>query len=106
MAIITTAEWQCHPGSETKVIEALQIFVKAIRPNEPGTKIYTALQKAQDKTHFMTYFIFEDEAARDYHRSTEWVKQFADVIYPELVEPVVFTEYFGIASTDIQTPDS
>jgi quinol monooxygenase YgiN len=101
MASFMTAEWQCHPGSETKVKEALQVFVTAIQQNEPGTKIYTALQKAEDNTHFMTYFIFENEAARDFHRSTEWVKQFTDVIYPESVEPVVFTEYHQIASTEL-----
>ena len=48
----------------------------------------------------MTYFIFENEAAQVAHRSTDWVKRFTEVIYPENVEPVVFTQYRLIASTD------
>ena len=97
MAIHTTAQWKCKPGTEAKVSQALREFVAAIKQREPGTHVYTALQKAADETSFMTYFIFEDEAARDFHRSTEWVKRFTDVIYPESEDPV--TEYQLIAST-------
>lgn len=100
MAIYMTATWKCRPGAEAKVEEALHQFVAAINQNEPDTRMYTALQQAEDATCFMTYFIFENETARNLHRSTDWVKQFTDVIYPESIEPVVFTEYRLIASTD------
>ena len=106
MAIAMTAQWQCRPGAESKTEEALRRFVAEIRKNEPGTRIYTALQEAEDASRFMTYFIFEDEAAQSFHRSTDWVRQFTDVIYPEAVEPVVFTEYRLVASTDDETRPS
>lgn len=99
MTIYMTAQWKCRPGAESTVEEALRRFVASVKQNEPETRVYTALQQAKDTTSFMTYFIFESEAARDYHRSTDWVKQFTDVIYLENVEPVVFTEYRLIAST-------
>ena len=100
MAIYLTAHWKCRPGAEVRVEEALRAFVAAVGENEPDTRIYTALRQAADATSFMTYFIFENEEARIAHRSTEWVKQFTEIIYPENVEPVVFTEYELVASTD------
>lgn len=100
MAMYMTAQWKCRPGAEEKVEAALRRFVAAVKANEPGTRIYTALQQTGDATGFLTYFIFEDDAARQFHRSTEWVQRFTEVIYPEHAEPVVFTEYRLIASTD------
>lgn len=100
MTIYMTAQWQCRPGAESKVEEALRKFVAAVKENEPDTRLYTALQQAEDATSFMTYFIFENEAAQEFHRSTEWVKRFTDVIYPENVAPVVFTQFRLVASTD------
>ncbi len=47
----------------------------------------------------MTYFVFEDEAAMDFHSSSAWVHRFTDVIYPENQAPVVFTDYRLIVST-------
>lgn len=100
MAIYTTAQWTCKLGSESKVEKALRQFVAAVKEKEPGTRVYTALQQKDSNTSFMTYFIFEDEKARDFHRTTDWVKRFTGIIYPENVEPVVFTEYRLLASTD------
>jgi quinol monooxygenase YgiN len=94
-----TARWQCRLGAEETVEEALRQFVASVKENEPHTHLYTALQHEADPTRFMTYFIFEDEAAQTFHRSTDWVKRFTEVIYPENVEPVVFTEYRLVAST-------
>lgn len=99
MAIHMTAQWKCKPGSEPIVKRALHEFVTAVKQNEPDTEVYTALQRIDEMTSFLTYFIFADQAARDFHRSTEWVKRFTDTIYPENLEPVVFTEYEMIAST-------
>lgn len=100
MVIHMTAQWKCRPGAETKVEAALRQFVAEVKDNEPSTRIYTALQQAQDPTGFMTYFIFENAAARDFHSSTAWVKKFTDVIYPENIGAVIFTEHRLIASTD------
>jgi quinol monooxygenase YgiN len=82
------------------VQNALRDFVASVQKNEPRTHIYTALQQTQEPNSFLTYFIFEDETARNFHSSTEWVKRFTDIIYPENLEPVAFTEYRLIATTD------
>ena len=100
MAIYMAARWRCNPGAAAAVRQALEEFVAAIREHEPGTRLYTALQGVENANEFMTYFIFEDEAARQFHRSTEWVARFTEIIYPENLEPVEFTEYQEVASTD------
>jgi quinol monooxygenase YgiN len=99
MPIYMTAQWQCRSGAEETVAAALREFVAAVGRNETGTRIYTALQEVSDSTRFMTSFVFEDEAARQLHQSTEWVKQFTDVIYPLNEGEVLFTEHHLVAST-------
>jgi quinol monooxygenase YgiN len=100
MAIYMTALWRCRPGAEDIVAEALREFIATVNQNEPGTLLYTALQQADDPANFMTYFIFKDDAAREFHRSTEWVKRFTDKIYPQNLAPVTFTEYILITSAE------
>ncbi len=99
MPIYMTARWKCRPGAEETVAEALREFVAAVRQNEPRTRLYTALQEDGQANSFMTYFIFEDETAEEFHRSTPWVQRFTGIIYPENLEPVVFTRYQLLAST-------
>jgi quinol monooxygenase YgiN len=95
-----TARWRCRNGAEETVAAALREFVAAVGRNESGTRVYTALQEVTDPTRFMTSFIFEDEASRQFHQSTEWVRRFTGVIYPLNDGEVVFTEYNLVASTE------
>jgi hypothetical protein len=41
---------------------------------------------------------FQDEAAREHHRTSEAVKRFIAIFYPEMLAQVAFTEYTVIAS--------
>jgi quinol monooxygenase YgiN len=100
MPIYMTAQWNCRKGAEATVTAALREFVAAVGQQESGTQVYTALQSVNDPTRFMTSFVFEDEAARQYHRSTEWVKRFTGIIYPLNEGEVLLTGYHLVASTD------
>jgi quinol monooxygenase YgiN len=100
MPIYMTAQWQCRSGAEETVAAALKEFVAAVGRNETGTRVYTALQTVNDPTRFMTSFVFEDEAARQFHQSTDWVKRFTGVIYPLNEGEILFTEYNLVASTE------
>ena len=99
MPIYMTAQWCCQSGAEEMVADALREFVAAVGKNESGTRVYRALQDINEPTRFMTSFVFEDEAARQLHQSTEWVKRFTEVIYPLNDGDVLFTEYNLVAST-------
>lgn len=100
MPIYMTAQWKCRSGAEGTVAAALKEFVSSVGKNETGTRVYTALQAVNEPTRFMTGFVFEDEAARQFHQSTEWVKRFTEVIYPLNNGEVLFTEYNLVASTE------
>jgi len=79
--------------------KVIREFVDYVRANEPDTLLYTSLQEKEQPNHFLHYFIFRDEAARDRHANSEAVKHFTGILYPNLVASVEFTEYHLFATT-------
>jgi quinol monooxygenase YgiN len=71
-----------------------------VRENEPDTLLYTSLQEKENRNHFLHYFIFRDENARDLHANSEAVNRFTSTLYPNLVAPVEFTEYHVFANAE------
>jgi len=99
MPIFQTAYFKVKPESRALCERAILEFIDYIKANEPGTLRYTSLQRADDPNSFMHFFIFQDEAAREIHRSSESVERFTSALYPELNGEVTFTEYAMLAST-------
>jgi quinol monooxygenase YgiN len=79
--------------------KAIREFVDYVRQYEPETLLYTSLREKQEPNHFLHYFIFRDETARDRHANSEAVNRFTELLYPNLVAPVEFTEYEVFADT-------
>ena len=98
MSIYEIATYTVKPASRAKCEQAIRDFVDYVKHNEPGTKLYTALQATEDTTSFLHVFVFEDEAAHDRHSNSEAVHRFSSILYPECLAPVKFTEYALIAS--------
>jgi quinol monooxygenase YgiN len=73
--------------------KAIREFVDYVRANEPDTLLYTSLREKEQPNHFLHYFIFRDETARDLHANSEAAKRFTGILYPNLVATVEFTEY-------------
>jgi quinol monooxygenase YgiN len=103
MNIHQTARFQVKADQLKECEAAIAEFVAYVHANEPGTLLYTSLQQKDDHTQFVHYFIFQDEASRETHSSSDAVNHFTDILYPRLVAPVEFTEYSLFAST--QTPE-
>lgn len=98
MAIYTIAEYRVRKSGLEKVKRAIEEFVPYIRANEPGTRMYLAWQQKEDPTHFVHFFIFENEAAHTAHARSEAVKRFEAAYRPELEGgDVVFTDYNLVA---------
>jgi len=79
--------------------KVIREFVEYVRTHEPGTLLYTSLQDKENPNHFIHYFIFKDEAARDIHSNSEAVNRFTRMLYPNLVAPVEFSDYDVFVST-------
>jgi len=79
--------------------KAIREFVDYVRENEPDTLLYTSLQGKERPTHFLHYFIFRDEQARELHANSDAVNHFTSILYPNLIAPVDFTEYNLFANT-------
>jgi len=99
VAICTVAEYGVRPEGVEKVKRAIREFVPYVTAKEPGTRMYLAWQQKNDPTHFVHFFIFEDELAHEAHSTSEAVKRFEAAYRPELAGgDVVFTDYNLIAT--------
>ena len=100
MPIYMTARFRIRAESREKCEQAIRQFVDYIAKNEigKGTIHYTALQEPDDPTSFLHYFVFQDNAARERHGSSDAVNKFTTALYPETLAPVRFTEYQVIAT--------
>jgi quinol monooxygenase YgiN len=99
MAIYTIADYRVRASGVDKVKRAIEEFVSYVRANEPGTRMYLAWQQQDDPTHFVHFFIFDNEAAHSAHSKSQAVKRFEAAYRPELsAGDVVFTDYNLVAS--------
>ena len=97
--IYQTAQYQVKPSAVDAVKGAIDTFVRYVKENEPGTKLYAAWQQESDPTRFVHLFMFENEAAHATHGGSDAVRAFEAVYRPELVGgPVVFTDYVQVAT--------
>lgn len=99
MPIFMTAHFKIKSEAREKCEHAICAFIDGVKATEPGTMRYTALQQSGDPTSFLHFFIFTDTAAREIHANSDNTQRFTEVLYPELVAPVTFTEYTMFAST-------
>lgn len=101
MPLYMTARFSVKPESLDRCKQAIEDFIAYIKAHKPGTQIYTSLQDSENETEFLHYFIFDDAAAEEKHRTSEGVKRFTGILYPELAsDGVEFKRYTLAASTD------
>ncbi len=100
MPVYMTAQFTVRPESIEKCQAAIAEFVDYITRNEPSTRIYMSLQEEENEANFLNIFIFENEAAEEHHANSDAAKRFKSILYPECVEPVKFTTYWLVASTE------
>ena len=95
MSIILTARFEVQADKLAICEQAIREFVEY----EPDTLQYTSVQEKDIPTQFLHYSIFRDEQARENHSNSDAVDRFTAALYPNLVEPVRFTEHGLFATT-------
>ena len=99
MSIHQTAYFVVRDDTLEVCQKAIREFVDYVRENEPNTFLYTSLQEKENPNHFLHYFIFRDENARQVHANSEAVNRFTSTLYPNLIAPVEFTDYEVFTTT-------
>jgi len=99
MSIHQTAYFVVRDDALEACQQVIREFVDYVRANEPETLLYTSMQEKENPNHFLHYFIFRDENARQMHSNSEAVNRFTSILYPNLVAPVEFTEFEIFATT-------
>lgn len=99
MPIYQTAYFVVRDDALDVCQKAIREFVEYVRENEPDTLLYTSLSEKEYPNHFLHYLIFRDETARQLHARSEAVNRFTNILYPNLIAPVEFTEHDLFTST-------
>ena len=97
-----TATFQVRRAGLERSLAAIREFIAYVATNEPGTLRYESWQQKDDPTRFVHFFTFRDAEAETIHSSSGAVERFTQVLYPECVEPVVFTDFARAATTKPQ----
>jgi len=92
------AHYEVKPESLGKCLAAINEFVAYVKRAEPGTLRYEVWQQKEHPTRFTHLFIFRDAAADRAHSESAEVKKFAEVLYPECLQPVEFVDYEQVVS--------
>ena len=88
-----TAEFKVTEGNLESALDAIRNFVLIVNQKEENCKMYRSMQKAEDPFTFLHYMIFENDRAQEHHTTTEWVKNFVEILYPLLEDKPVFTTF-------------
>jgi quinol monooxygenase YgiN len=87
------ARYEVRPESLDTCLAAIHEFVEYVRASEPGALRYEVWQEAARPTRFVHLFVWQNAEANRVHGESAAVKKFADILYPNCLDPVEFTEY-------------
>ena len=73
--LLVVAQWEAREGQADKVADILDRFLPEAQ-REPGAKLFLIGRDRQNKSHFLFYELFVDEAAFKAHQESAHFKTF------------------------------
>ena len=101
MAVFKIARYSVKLGSIDEVESAIQEFARYVGSNlEDST--WTTYRRTDKPGEYVSLIQARDEEADQHHRNAPGTKRFVEVLYPNVVGEVEFTDYALLAtSTDM-----
>ena len=90
------ARLKALPGKEAEAAEAIKEMVAAVEANEAGALAYVAHTAPESPGEFLFYEAYADEAAKDTHMKTPYLKKLVALMGP------VFDAGFGVRIEDLE----
>jgi quinol monooxygenase YgiN len=80
--ITSTAVQRAKPGQAEQLESLMQALIEQVNANEPGCTIFQYVRDPNDASSYMVIEQYEDQAALDFHRSTDYL----EALLPQLME--------------------
>lgn len=74
--IVLAVTWKAHPGKEEETVRVFSILQAESR-KEPGCLMYVVHRGHEDRSRFLVYEQYKDQAALEAHRATPHFQQYA-----------------------------
>ncbi len=91
--ITKTVEFEALKGKRKKVVEAIEIFTRAVHVSEPGSRLYVSLQDKNNPDKFINVMAFENEGAELKHNIAGYTEEFVQVLEKICKNKPVFKEF-------------
>ena len=91
--ITKTAEFEALKGKRKKVVEAIEVFTRAVHVSEPGSRLYLSLQDKDNPDKFLHVMAFENEGAELMHQQAGYTQEFMKIINLNCKKDPVFKKY-------------
>ena len=75
-----TVEFEVPKGKREKMIEAIEIFTRAVHVSEPGSRFYVSLQDKKNLNKFTHIMAFENEGAELKHKTAGYTEEFFQIL--------------------------
>ena len=91
--ITKTAEFEALKGKRKKVIEAIEVFSRAVHVSEPGSRLYVSLQDEDNPDKFLHVMAFDNEGAQLIHQNAGYTQEFVRIVTKNCKKDPVFKSY-------------
>lgn len=86
-------EFEVIERKRDKMIEAIEIFTRAVHVSEPGSRLYVSLQDKTNLNKFTHIMAFENEGAELKHKTAGYTVDFFHILENLCKKKPVFKEF-------------